>query len=253
MAKIPEGLSCPVTPEQAYPNGVPPIPEGWEFVGFRGPHKDEYHVADTLENGKSTVSISMRDQNYPRIIVRHKPEPKPEPLPPPSSPWAEEEMSLANQAAWIAGLIPADQALSVSDMHSIVMRLRAIDRAKLLAAEISTMYKLAVKAKPTSCPGNPGIMPTPHCPCTDKCCFCHYEKQKATRARRWVVELPCEPDFDLGIYGKIGWPTKTIEVIREVKPITRQQLVSMIIGLPEYGHPPFLQEQLRKLGIEVED
>lgn len=248
MAKIPEGLSCAVTPEQAYPNGVPLIPESWEFVRFSNAYslaKEEFVLLDVNGVG-APIQPGHPEEKYKHwIIVRRKPKPKPEPLPPPSSPWTEEEMNLANEAARIVGFIPADQILSVSDMELIVMRLRAIDRAKLLAAEISTMYKLVVNPKPTICPGNPGIMPTPHCPCTDKCCFCHYEEREVTRARRWLVEFP--DLISIPVEGHWVWH-QDARIIREVKPITREDIE---VAIQKSAFIPYIPSNTERIGPEA--
>lgn len=68
--KIPDGLRCEVTPEQVYEN-IPPIPEGYECIGFdMGDHPAGCWALD--EHGGR---ILARDLIIPRIIVRRKPEP----------------------------------------------------------------------------------------------------------------------------------------------------------------------------------
>ncbi len=72
MSKIPEGLKCEVTPEQAYPKGIPKTPDGWEFARFEydgGLYMDEA----TLEPNGSLSGI--RVPREARIIVRRKSEP----------------------------------------------------------------------------------------------------------------------------------------------------------------------------------
>lgn len=178
--KIPEGLSCPVTPDMAYANGVPEIPKDWEFVSFGRVMPGRAWLSSPeghpVEPGPGTTLPVG-----PRIIVRRKPEPKP---------------------------------------------------------------------KPASCPGNAGIMPTPHCPCTDKCCFCHYEEQlpsKQTRARRFEFL-----DSSGILNGRSLYWMVPQELLREVKPITREQVIDLCNWF-EGGGSAGIVAGLRELGIEVED
>lgn len=68
--KIPSDLTCPITPEQAYLNNVPDIPEGWEFVRFGcGLAEDEYLIPDKNREPRK-MPPGHGDLNYPRIIVR---------------------------------------------------------------------------------------------------------------------------------------------------------------------------------------
>lgn len=71
MSKVPEGLKCEVTPEDAYPNGVPAIPDGWEFVAFvRAPAL--YSMA-LLTNGEvEGISTATSMWGRPCIVVRRK-------------------------------------------------------------------------------------------------------------------------------------------------------------------------------------
>lgn len=66
----PAGLKCEVTPDQAYPRGVPEIPGGWEFArfGYSQPLADDEGIL--CSNGTlSGVSVPREA----RIIVRRKP------------------------------------------------------------------------------------------------------------------------------------------------------------------------------------
>lgn len=121
MSKIPEGLKCEITPEQAYaPNPVPEIPEGFEFAEFGYPQAD-------VDFGLTADGKPDRNHKFlgPVIIVRRK-----------RFYVSPEEHLLAHEAAVIAGLIKVGQRLSEDDLRNLVTRLRRIDRAKLLAAEL---------------------------------------------------------------------------------------------------------------------
>lgn len=66
MTNIPEGLTCSVTPEQAYWGMVPKIPDGWEFVGFAIPVAGDRW----LSTYKGMVQVHSEQCASPRIIVR---------------------------------------------------------------------------------------------------------------------------------------------------------------------------------------
>lgn len=72
MIKPPEGLKCEITSEQAYPKGVPSIPDGWEYARFQYNGSIEEDEA-TLEPDGSLSGV--RIQRELRVVVRRKPKP----------------------------------------------------------------------------------------------------------------------------------------------------------------------------------
>lgn len=78
--KIPEGLSCPVTPEQAYfPHPVPSVPNNWEVHAFVVPTMPYQADEGYLDERGNIINATQYPQLLPRLIVRRKPEPKPKP------------------------------------------------------------------------------------------------------------------------------------------------------------------------------
>ncbi len=65
--KIPEGLSCALTPEQVYCGNVPEIPDGWAFVRFGFAAKGDHGL---LPNGGITAETTNNAELW--IIVRRK-------------------------------------------------------------------------------------------------------------------------------------------------------------------------------------
>lgn len=176
--KIPEGLSCQVTPEQAYPKGVPDVPSGWEFVRFGNVLPGNVWLS-CPEGHPINLGPEAAATTGPRIIVRRKPEPKPKPA----------------ECKWSGG---------------------------------------------------------GHCPCTDKCCFCHYEEKlpsKPTRERRFEF-LDSSGILNTN---SLYWNVPQ-ELLREVKPITQEQITKALspiycVAMERVKYVNFL----RNLGIEVED
>lgn len=189
----------------------------------------------------------------PSTTTANPAEPTPEP-----PEFTEEEIDTCQRAGVIAGILPNHMMPGANDMGFIVGRLRKLDLAPLLAEDLLRYYgtkpethkAVEPKPKPASCPRNAGIMPTPHCPCTDRCCFCHYEEQlpsKPTRARRFEF-LDSSGIFN----GRSLYWNVPQELLREVKPITREQVIDLCNWF-EGGGSAGIVAGLHELGIEVED
>lgn len=82
-SKVPEGLRYEVTPKQAYPRGIPEIPDGWEFARF-GYNQGIGKYEAVLESNGTLSGISVPREA--RVIVRRKQEPVKQGQPEPTKP-----------------------------------------------------------------------------------------------------------------------------------------------------------------------
>lgn len=82
-------------------------------------------------------------------------------------------------------------------------------------------------------------------------------KAEPPKPRRWVVEFPTDPQGDaMHPFVREGLQSGPFVVIREVKPITREQMVLTLAKYDMRAHTTegqMIQDILRELGIEVED
>lgn len=117
--------------------------------------------------------------------------------------------------------------------------------------------RLKVAAKPNQCRRErDGRICQEHCPCVERCCFCEWVQVKhEPRPRRWEVEFPDMPQAEL----TPGWSSPCATVVRELKPITREQIEEATNKTGFYPAPINTRGMqkaelfLQALGIEVED
>lgn len=261
MNKIPKGIKCEVTPEVVYQHGVPPIPDGWEFASFDYPSAHENWLCIL----PGAANIQFGKCPAPRIIVR--------PVPPKPT-YEQLEEIIAHEKAWVKHWQDRfDGAQAREDAWAAeANRLRGLlDKASIKGVMGTYDPNLGKHTEDDT------FLTEEQLQCIER----HYpeaaayERMRRDRAeadkaakvlrRRWVVErsedypraMP-DPIFyrDAGFHGI--WETGRdqpislggMTILREVKPITRQQIAA--------AHSPNLSSLtyinfLKNLGIEVEE
>lgn len=222
-SKIPEGVKCEVTPEQAYwPHPVPSVAEGWEYAGFEIPILYDSDAGWMDEHGH-IIHKTENMPTMPRIIVRRKPV----------------------KHKFVDGLPDICQQFGCRKPAS------------------DPIHEQPPAPKPRMMQANPACLKSPvttHAvehPEQSSCSMYPCTPVEQPKARRFIVEFPAHPEVEWSC-GDIRSIIHRVDVllIREVKPITRAEADA---AWDRAAHKCMTSDAgmgvllARELGLEVEE
>ncbi len=239
MAKIPEGLKCEVTIEEAYSPFTPPeVPEGWEFVRFSWPTPAESYLA---AKGDVILCLERLSTSAPRIIVRKKP--------------VRRKVRFGDLKLGVLFHF-AGERYSKCNNVDFPYNNATYENGKL-TFHLETLVEVE---------GGPEVeLPKPKRMMHDRarngqhvwipsCVDAGCVPVEPAKPRRWVVEFSGDPTISVGASYICPLSLPTMHVIsEEVKQISTHDLVVMCLHMPREGMLPYVKAFLRDHTIEVED